>query len=181
MSRRSTAFPFISCPYTSLQSFQHKSAMTVSSITWRRPRREHDGLVSKLWVGSHMNKPDRKHGLPICQNSQLSKRHAALLCCKKKTPKGFYHDDGGDPIFTKRKLCVQVSWIGPSISRGVSQIEIWHLEPQHHCSLALIWTLASDKFVCITCPWVMPLTRFRHPWYFAERSGFVFINAPFFT
>ncbi len=28
---------------------------------------------------------------------------------------------------------------------GASQIEIWHLEPQRLCSLALIWTIASDK------------------------------------
>lgn len=38
-----------------------------------------------------------------------------------------------------------MSWIGPSISWEGSQIEIWHLEPQRLCSLALIWTIACDK------------------------------------
>lgn len=74
-------------------------------------------------------KPDGKHGLPICQQSQLTTvqieaRCSLMQCCGKKNNKGLHHNGGQDPIFTKRKLCIQVSWIGPSISRGVSQIEI---------------------------------------------------------
>lgn len=123
----------------------------VSSITWHRAKERgwRDGSASKLW-GAREPQPKKSHGLPICQQSQLTSvrdrgSRRSFMHRKKKT-RGLYHDGGRDPIFFVRwKLCIQVSPIGPSISGGVSQIEIWHLEPRRRCSLALIWTIASDK------------------------------------
>lgn len=92
--------------------------------------------------------PDSKHGLPIYQQPPLTHckdRGMLLFYALLWKNNGFHHNRGRHPIFTRRKLCIQMSWIGPSISWEGSQIEIWHLEPQRLCSLALIWTIACDK------------------------------------